>query len=320
MAQTLRDPFTPMSTSLNANGAMQTTLIPIHYADATTIAELLNNPRSHLLSIQGYVAVDARTNQLWIHEQHDRLRSLLYLIKNLDIPVTQVLIKARIVSADTHFLRSLGVLFGSSSTNTPSSNNTLAMDIPTSTTNAAAVNIPIIKFANGHLLDLMLTALEQEGHVEMLSSPELMTNNRQAAVIESGEEVPYQEKTGEGNTSTAFKKAALSLKVTPIVLPNKQILLQLTVNQDKISNLVVNGVPAIRTQQLTTTVLLKDQETVVLGGIYEETHQNEDSGVPGLRRMPLLGGLFRQQQQLIEHKQLMIFVTPRVFSNAKKSN
>jgi type IV pilus assembly protein PilQ len=327
VAQALRDPFTPTTlTSTEIHSTLQTILIPIHYADATNIAQFLNNSQNKIISSPGYVAADGRTNQLWIRDQPDSVQRLLHLIKQLDIPVAQVVIKARIVSVDNDFLHSLGVLFGSSQASTTdnanSSPNSLIMDIPATAVSTGSATIPIINFANSHLLDLTLTALEQEGHVELISTPELMTNNRQAAMIESGEEVPYQEKTGQGNTSVAFKKATLRLQVTPSVLPGNRILLQLAVNQDKISSLVVNGVPAIRTQQLSTTVLLKDGETAVLGGIYEEMNQNAETGVPGLRKVPVVGGIFRQRQKLTQRKQLLIFVTPKVITalNQRKKN
>lgn len=309
----IRDPFVPTAITVTENSAMQTILIPIHYADATTVAEFLNNPHSHVISPSGFVAVDARTNQLFIRDKMNRVLFIQQMIKKLDVPISQVLIKARIISADSHFSHALGLLFHSAAAQTSNHSQDLALDLPV-TTDINSANIPIIKFGNGQLLDLTLTALEQEGHSQLISSPELMTNNRQAAMIESGEEVPYQEKTGEGNTSVAFKKATLRLKVTPILLPNHRILLQLIVNQDKISHLLVNGVPAIQTQQLNTSVLLKDQETAVLGGIYEEVHQGEEVGLPGLRSAPIVGGLFRERQRLTQRKQLLIFITPRIIS------
>lgn len=310
----LRDPFVT-SLPITPMSAWQTALISIHYADAQTLAQFLT--QSKIISAQGQVAADIRTNQLWLREQKKRLPHLIQLIKNLDIPISQVIIKARIVTVDQDFLHSLGALFSSQTVNSTNSSNQLTMDMPT-IANAETITLPLMKFANSQLLDLTLTALEQEGHAKLISSPQLMTNNRQVASIESGEEVPYQEKTGEGNTSVTFKKATLRLQVTPNVLPNNRILLQLAVNQDKISNLVVNGVPAIRTQQLSTTVLLRNGETVVLGGIYEEVNQQAETGVPGLRKVPVVGGLFRQRQRLSQRQQLLIFVTPQVINEKKK--
>jgi type IV pilus assembly protein PilQ len=311
----VRDPFAlapPPSSSISS--PMARLLIPIHYADANAIADFLNHSQHHIISAMGYATVDIRTNQLWIEDQRVRLPRIISIIKSLDIPIAQVLIKTRIVSVDNNFLHSLGLLFNEIVPEHVPSANHLTLDMPNSTMTTGVANIPIIKFSNGHILDLTLTALEQEGHATLISTPQLMTINRQAAMIESGEEVPYQEKTGQGNTSVAFKKATLRLKITPIILPENHILLQLAVNQDKISSLVVNGVPAIRTQQLETAVMLKDQETVVLGGIYEEAHQNDETGIPGLRKMPVIGGLFRQRQHSTARKQLLIFVTPRIIN------
>ncbi len=283
----------------------------IHYANAAQLANYLNNPHSHVLSATGFAGADARTNRLWITDAEENRSRIHTFIQQLDVPIDQVLIKARIVSVDEHFLHALGVLFGTE-TSAKTTGGDLTMDLPKTTTSFGSVEVPILKLGNDRILDLTLTAMEQEGHAQIISSPELMTNNRQTAVIESGEEIPYQEKTGEGNTSVAFKKATLRLKVTPVVLPGKRLLLQLAVNQDKISSLQVNGVPAIRTQRLSTEVLLNDRETAVLGGIYEVITQQEETGVPVLRNVPIVGGLFRQRQNSIERKQLLIFVTPRV--------
>lgn len=307
-----RDPFQASNKPVNAS--LQTMTRLIHYADATILAHFINNTHHHFLSADGFIAADQRTNKLWISDHRTQFTAINKLLDQLDIPVAQLLIKARMVNVDQHSMRALGAIFNGVSSQDHQKGNRLLLDASPPLTTMGSVAIPIVKFGNGSLLDLTLTALQQEGHAEMISSPELLTNNRQTAVIESGEEVPYQEKTGQGNTSVAFKKATLSLKVTPMVLPGNRVLLQLAVNQDKISSILVNGVPAIRTQQLATTVLVKDQETVVLGGIYEQASQREEAGVPVLRHIPLLGALFRQRQHSLERKQLLIFITPRIIN------
>ena len=292
-----RNPF--VMQNKHSSLALQSWVTPIHYAKATQLAAFITHAHRGLLSPGGHAQADPRTNQLWLQDDKHHLNAIRRLIHQLDAPVSQVLIKARIVTVEANFMHSLGVMF-SAGRGTSKSNHTGTFDIP------------IANLGNGHQLDLELSALEQNGHAHVISSPELMASNRQTAIIESGEEVPYQEKTGQGNTSVAFKKATLRLKVTPIILPNQRILLHLSVNQDKMSGLLLNGVPAIRTQQLSTQVLVDNKETVVLGGIVEYTRSHQETGVPLLRKIPIIGALFRHRRQLKERRQLLIFVTPQV--------
>ncbi|OGT50946.1 MAG: hypothetical protein A3F17_08140 [Gammaproteobacteria bacterium RIFCSPHIGHO2_12_FULL_41_15] len=310
-----RDPFLfseDLSSSRPASDLLPSSVIPLHYAKATELAQWLMKTKGPggLISPRGHVEADTRTNQLWIEEDALHLQYIRHLVQQWDVPVLQVFIKARIVSVDDHFTHTLGLLFSTARKSSESSSSDA--DLSTSTVEAGTIEFPIARLGNGRQLDLALSALEQAGHANVLSKPELMAHNHQMAVIESGEEVPYQEKTGQGNTSVTFKKATLRLKITPDILPGGRILLHLTVNQDKISHWQVNGVPVIRTQQLTTQVLLRNQETVVLGGIYEHIHSFQEEGVPVLRHLPLMGALFRHRSQINQRKQLLIFVTPEV--------
>lgn len=220
-------------------------------------------------------------------------------------------IKARIVSVDRHYLQSLGLLFATSQPQIKSPDH-LNMDTPTLRTGVGVAHIPVAKFSNGSTLDLQLNALQNEGHADIISSPELLVNNNEWAEISSGQEVPYQEKTGEGNTSVAFKKAVLRLKVKPTLLDNQHILLNIALNQDKVASLVVNGVPSIQTQQIKTNVSVQNQHTIVLGGIYETVNAKQGISIPILSRIPLLGRLFRNTEQQVEQKSLLIFITPEI--------
>lgn len=186
------------------------------------------------------------------------------------------------------------------------------MDFPRVETGVGIADVPIAQLGDGNRLDLELSALQNEGHATIISSPELLTNNQEAAEISSGEEIPYQEKTGEGNTSVAFKKAALQLRVTPQRLDTNKILLDLELNQDKISSLSVNGVPAINTQQIKTLVSVRNGHTIVLGGINESINTEQALSIPGFSKIPLLGALFRQHQKEVENKTLLIFITPEI--------
>jgi type IV pilus assembly protein PilQ len=142
----------------------------------------------------------------------------------------------------------------------------------------------------------------------------LFTANQQTASIESGEEIPYQEISKSGGTGIAFKKAVLSLKVTPQIMPGNRVLLQLQVNQDKPSNRMVLGVPAISTRQMSTNILVKNGETVVLGGIYEENKENGQQRIPFLGKIPAIGWLFKQFSVTENKRELLIFVTPKIIT------
>lgn len=293
------------------HNVIRSTLVQIHYLKAKDIEKVFTQNKKQLLSKQGIISVINTTNSIWIRDAPEKLAQIKNIIKQLDRPSPQILIKARIVNVDDSFVKSLGVIFATQTKKTQNEDG-FKMNLPFAASGIGKITIPIIKLKNDTLLDLQLTALEKEGHAKLISSPELLTTNRQAAIIESGEEIPYQEKTGTGNTSVAFKKAVLRLKVTPILLPHKRIYLHLQVNQDKVSALTVNGVPAIRTQQLSTQVVVKNQQTFVLGGIYEQLNSQQQEGVPVLKNIPIVGALFRHHERKTSRRELLIFVTPRI--------
>lgn len=303
----LRDPFSSSSTPQH--------LVPkklfditLHYAQANQVLTLLTHAKHSLLSKNGLAFSDERTNQLWVYDLPQKIQLIQSFIAKLDVPVAQVMIKARLVTVDDHFLKEFGLILRKHYKNPLQENNTEDLKQP----ETSVLDVPLLTLKKSHFLNVTLTAMEQAGHVEIISSPELMTNNRQTAKIESGEVIPYPEQGKDGNTSSAFKKATLQLQVTPIVLPGDKIMLTLQVNQDKISELIINGVPAIRTQALTTSVMVHNQDTVVLGGIYEHSQQQESRFTPPLSRLPVLGQLFKHHQKSLTHKQLFIFVTPRI--------
>jgi type IV pilus assembly protein PilQ len=224
-------------------------------------------------------------------------------------PTKQVLIKAHIVNIDRNYTQSLGLSFNTI-TNTLSSPSGYTLNLPILANTATGISIPIAELGQGILLEATLSALEQEGHAESISDPQLLTLDNQPALLESGEEMPYQQTSEGGGTTISFKKAVLRLKVTPhIQLPN-HILLDLVINQDRVSSLTVNGVPAIKTQQLQTQVLMKNQSTLVLGGIFEENTSEDHQRIPYLSKIPILGYLFSHRQKNNDRRQLLIFVTP----------
>ncbi len=300
---------------VSSKNALHLQTITLHYADADKMENLLSSKSRDLLSKRGRMAADPRTNTLWVVDFPQNIKRIEKLIKHLDVAVQQVAIKARIVDVDDNYVSALGIEFKTSQVaNTEILEDGLSLNFPFKIPAANKLVIPITKSSNGAWLDLELSALVRDGHAQVVSKPELMTSNRQQAVIEAGEEVPYQEKTVSGATSVAFKKAVLRLQVRPIILPHRRILLHLTVNQDKLSALSINGVPAIQTQKLATQVLVRDRQTVVLGGIYEQIASHQSDGIPLLSRLPLFGWLFRHRQRKRERRELLIFVTPRIIS------
>jgi type IV pilus assembly protein PilQ len=190
-------------------------------------------------------------------------------------------------------------------------NDGLGVDLPTEF-ETGRFNVAIARIGIHSLLDLQISALENEGHARVISSPELLTANRTPAYIEAGDEIPYQEKTSSGATSVDFKKAVLSLKVTPQITAQNRIILNLEVNQDKLGALLVNGVPSIQTRAIQTQVLVSDSQTLVLGGIYEQSHQQNLVRIPVLGKLPLIGNLFSDRRTIIQRQELLIFVTPKV--------
>jgi type IV pilus assembly protein PilQ len=281
----------------------------INYAKAADIARLLEDERASFLSKRGHVRVDSRTNMICIQDTAKRLENLRILIRRLDIPVQQISIAARLVSVDSDFEQELGVQFAVKQGLNEAGENVRGIQ---SNQEKGRYSLAVAKLADGSLLDVKLTALENAGHAELISSPGLFTANQQLASIEAGEEVPYQEVSDSGGTATVFKKAVLGLKVTPQILPGKNVLLQLQINQDRPGSKMIQGMPTISTRQMTTSVLVKSGQTIVLGGIYEENTERGQLGLPFISRIPWIGLLFRQQNIRDNRRELLIFVTPAI--------
>lgn len=271
----------------------------IRYAKAEDLSHLIQDGSHSLLSKRGFMQMDMRTNQICVRDIQENIFVIEKLIRRMDVPVKQVLIEARLASVDSDFERELGLHF--------SVQNGESVD-----TEAGHYSLAVAKLADGSLLDVQLSALENEGHGELISSPSLFTANQQTASIESGEEIPYQEISRSGGTGVAFKKAVLSLKVTPQILPNEQVQLQLQVNQDRPSSHVVLGVPAITTRQISSNVLAKNGQTIVLGGIFESTKDDTTERLPFLSKIPVVGLLFQQKSKTENKRELLIFITPHI--------
>lgn len=313
---------------------LTSTLIQINYGKAGDLANLLKGQGSSLLSARGTVSVDARTNTLWIQETGPRLMEIRQFVHQLDVPVRQVLITARIVNVDSNFTKELGIRYDFSNPihiggmqgsvnflSSKSLNQRLNVDLPGThvynMNGSSSLGLALGRLGNNTLLDLELSALESEGGGQIISCPRLITADQQAAQIQAGEEIPYQQSSSSGATNVAFKQAVLSLNVTPQITPGGKIIMTLKVNQDKVGSRMVQNVPSIDTRAIETQVLVDDGETVVLGGIYETDNNHQIRRVPFLGSLPVLGVLFRHTITNKQRKELLIFVTPHIMGEAK---
>ena len=286
--------------------------------------------------------IDVAPNTLLVQDTGDKLTEIRNVVKALDIPVRQVLIESRIVNASTNFGKNLGVRFGASDTRdiaggttavsgnlngttqllngeTLEMNDRLNVNMPASRLqgvpfNPTSIGLAIAKLPFGRLLELELSALQAEGEGEIISNPRVVTSNQKEAIISQGTEFPYQEASAAGNTNTEFKEAVLQLKVTPQITPDDHIIMDIAVNKDALNTTATNnnGEPAIDTQKVESQVLVNDGETIVIGGIYEQTKANNVVRTPFFGDLPYVGRLFQNRSNTSEKKELLIFVTPKI--------
>ncbi|GAA4499259.1 type IV pilus secretin PilQ family protein [Pseudaeromonas paramecii] len=313
---------------------LQTEYIQINYAKATDVAKLLSGDETRLLSSRGAVSVDERTNMLLIKDTADVIDHVKKMITVLDIPVKQVVIEARMVTIDDGVEQDLGVRWGVTKANndggtsgtiegnddgtSASVDDRLNVNLPVANA-AGSIAFQVAKLADGLLLDLELSALEQENKAEIIASPRVTTANQKEAVIEQGTEFPSNVSTSSGATSIEWKKAVLSLKVTPQITPDNKVILDLTVTQDTLGDQVQTGTgtgTAVNTQQISTQVLVDNGETLVLGGIYQQTIKKDVTKVPVLGDIPGVGVLFRNTSESNKKRELLIFVTPKIVADS----
>ncbi len=326
--------------------------LQVNYAKAADLSNLIAGAgQGSMLSERGSIAVDDRTNTLLIQDTAERLQDIRRMVRTLDIPIKQVLIESRIVVVNDDFSRDIGIRFGVTGRDISTdnvvvatgtgegANNYLAsivdaLNDPTGNTvpefptlqNRYNVNVPISnpagRFAlavlgEDYLVDLELTALEAEGRGEIVSTPRVITANQKEASIKQGVEIPYQQSASSGATTIQFKEAVLELTVTPQITPDNNIIMDLRVSKDNVGDIISTGglggtVPSIDTRSVETQVLVKDGQTVVLGGIYETERRETINKVPFLGDIPVVGAAFRSKQRTNNKAELLIFVTPRI--------
>ncbi len=303
------------------------------------------NATGSILSERGQAIVDERTNSIILTDTEEKINEFKTLIDRIDIPVQQVMIEARIVIADSNFNRELGVrinaagarfeedrsygttgrLEGAFSEEGPVQglfsgtvdefvlNDTTAVNLGVNDP-AGALTFNVLD--PNFLLGLELSALEEMGFAEIVSQPKVITGDKQQATIESGTEIPYQEESASGGTTTTFKEAVLKLDVTPQITPDNRIIMDLVINQDSISSIdQASGIPILDITQLETQVLVADGETIVLGGIYQTEVVTGERKVPLLGDIPIIGRLFRNDVRSEDKKELLVFITPRIMAS-----
>lgn len=300
-----------------------------------------------LLSPRGSVSIDARTNTLIIQDIPKKIDEIRDLVAKLDVPVKQVMIEARIVTANTSFAKELGVKWGvahdnigtnkrimaggsrttlsdirestfDNATNTRTydiaSPTDLAVDLGIDKVGASSLAVGIMN-ADNVVLDLELSALQSDGHGEIVATPKVLTADKQKALIASGKQIPYQEASSSGATAIKFINAELRLEVTPSITPDGRVNMELFINKDSAGEALANGSLTINTNRISTNVLVDDGQTVVLGGIFSNESLKGVTKTPLLGDIPFLGRLFRQEVTRNDKQELLIFVTPRLLND-----
>jgi type IV pilus assembly protein PilQ len=330
-----------------------TEFMQVNYAKVVDLAKLIKtaNAKDSMLSQRGSLSIDERTNTLLVQDTADKLADIRRLVQTLDVPVKQVLIEARIVIVSDTFERDLGARFGVTSAQKNGSNGLLSVtgngtgaDVMTQSgianlaslgrvtpvatpalLNRYQVNLPAAKtngsigvslLGGSYIVDLELSAAQNEGKSETISSPRIITANQKQATIMQGVEIPYQESASSGATTTQFKNAVLSLKVTPLITPDNRVVLDLDVADNSVGQQVTSAtggsVPSIDTREIITQVLVNDGQTVVLGGILDTHKTHTANKVPFLADIPVLGYLFKSTSNINNKTELLIFITPKI--------
>lgn len=313
----------------------------VRYANAADLYALFaaSGSEASMLSERGSVVVDERTNTIILTDTVGKVEAFRQVMRRLDVPVRQVLIESRVVTTSNNISEQFGIRWGGGAikSNGPSllryggSLNTLAelhnsdsgpaerigisnpdslvVDLGVSRSGASSFGVGIT--GDGYLVDLEISALAAEGYAEVVARPQIVTADKSPAVIESGVEIPYQEATSSGATSTAFKDAVLSLQVTPQITADDRIVMQIDVKQDTVGQ-IFNGIPSVNTNQISTRVLVDDGQTVVLGGIFQTVRNFSTDKTPLLGDLPALGRLFRRTTEREDEQELLVFITPSI--------
>ena len=328
---------------------LRTDSMQVNYQKAAEFQKLLSDPAQKILSKRGSAVVDVRTNTVFVQDTPSRLEEIRKLLKQIDIPVRQVMIESRIVEANDTFSRNLGarlgfndrtgqgfrvgsgngvnaIAGGSLSTTgfttgqiatTPQFNDSLFVNLPAqglSGANPGVFSFLLFNDKSTKFLNLELSALQADGKGKIISSPRVITADKIEATIEQGTEIPYQQATSSGATSVSFRKATLSLKVKPQITPDDNVIMNLRVNKDSVGQNTLSG-PAIDTKQVVTEVLVENGGTVVIGGIYTQDERSTTTKIPVLGDLPYVGFLFKNNQRVDDRRELLIFISPKILKD-----
>ncbi|RKG31587.1 type IV pilus secretin PilQ family protein [Acinetobacter tianfuensis] len=325
---------------------IQTEYLKLSYAKVADIEKLItqsktnntnggnnggNNASDALLSSRGSISVDARTNTLIINDTSQNIDKIRKMVDLLDVEVKQVMVEARIVTAQTEFSRNLGINWGLARNNPSLSGGSngsnvwggdfspkFDLGVDLGTASAGTFNFGLLKISD-FMLDLELTALQSDGHGEVLSAPKVLTGDKQKAYILRGDQIPYQSWSAEGGTTTSFVDANLKLEVTPSITPDGKVQMELKIEKDTVGDLTAAGY-LINTNEIQTNVLVGDGETVVLGGIFDDIKRSGYQKVPFLAELPVVGNLFKNNSKVSNQTELLIFVTPRIVNDSVSRN
>jgi type IV pilus assembly protein PilQ len=321
---------------------LRTESFQLSYQKGDAVAALLASDKQRILSKRGSAVVDKRTNTLFVQDTPSRLDEARKLIKQIDVPVRQVMIEARVVEASDKFGKNLGVRLGYNSldtfkvngtningnigANTATMTGSASLSSTVTPVNTPNVNLPsagtagafsmlLFNSSLSKLLSVELTALETDSKGKVISSPRVVTSDQTEATIATGTEVPYQQASSSGATNVAFKSATLSLSVKPQITPDDHVIMDIKVNKDSVGTLYA-GVPSIDTNTVTTQVLVENGGTVVIGGVYSQIQSDGVNKVPLLGDIPVLGFLFRSTAKIDNKSELLIFISPKIMSEA----
>ena len=305
---------------------LSTEFIRVRYAKALDVFGLISGGTGtgeeaagstvkSVLSSRGSAVVDERTNSIILTDIRDNIEGIKSLIEKIDVPVRQVMIEARIVSASDTFQKELGLSLGASNVGLTTGETTGRFVSDATVFDPVGSDLLISHLSGNVALALEIQALEEAGYGEVISQPRVLTGDKQLAKIESGQQIPFTSSDGD-TVTTIFQDAVLSLEVTPQITPDNRIIMELKVNRDSLDTgtVTASGSP-INVTELTTTALVADGDTIVLGGIFEQTVSTSESKVPVLGDIPLLGRLFRSDTKVDNKTELLIFITPRILTD-----
>ncbi|MGC0870627.1 DNA uptake porin HofQ [Pantoea agglomerans] len=301
---------------------LQQRAVILRYASASEVYASLLSERQSLMTPRGSVTVDKRTNALLLRDTAAALKETERWIRALDLPLEQIELSAHIVTISEEHLQELGVKWGLQAGDSAVTDilHHPRLDVPLAVSSPGiSVGMALARIG-GQLLDLELSALEQENQIEIIASPRLFTSHQQTASIKQGTEIPYEVSAGNsGATSIEFKEAVLGMEVTPTISGNGRIQLKIHISQNMPGRSIRTGdndILSIDKQEIETQVTVSDGQTLALGGIFQQQRTRGQNQVPLLGNVPLIGGLFRQQSDQRKKRELVIFITPRLVREA----